>query len=301
MINVKIIKKPKNSSRGDSGSFGSAVVGKETNNILSTVQSLSVFSEGLSRLLIPCDDADKELSWEQAFETDVAGEIKAKSLKATVDLWSVGGISALGKSDTKPEGGISYGRLDTWSDYDSTKAGYVLSAALGYGLKSRLDALPSALHNLIVKKNGTTIGTYKPDAATVIDITDVASAADLLAHTANNALHITAAERTLWNNKVDRINGKGLSTNDFTTELLNKLNGIEAGAHNYIHPTATATVIAAGNGKVLSAITVNNLGHITSVSAKTLSPADIPSLDWGQITSGRPTTLAGYGGKGACV
>ena len=157
------------------------------------------------------------------------------------------------------------------------------------------------MHNLIVKKNGTTIGTYKPDAATVIDITDVASAADLLAHTANNALHITAAERTLWNNKVDRINGKGLSTNDFTTELLNKLNGIEAGAHNYIHPTATATVIAAGNGKVLSAITVNNLGHITSVSAKTLSPADIPSLDWGQITSGRPTTLAGYGGKGACV
>ena len=123
MINVKIIKKPKNSSRGDSGSFGSAVVGKETNNILSTLQSLSVFSEGLSRLLIPCDDADKELSWEQAFETDVAGEIKAKSLKATVDLWSVGGISALGKSDTKPEGGISYGRLDTWSDYDSPKAG----------------------------------------------------------------------------------------------------------------------------------------------------------------------------------
>lgn len=295
MINVKIIKKPKNSSRSDSGSFGSAVVGKETNNILSTLQSLSVFSEGLSRLLIPCDDADKELSWEQAFETDAAGEIKAKSLKATVDLWSVGGISALGKSGTKPEGGISYGRLDSWSDYDSTKAGYVLSAALGYGLKSRLDALPSALHNLIVKKNGTTIGTYKPDAATVIDITDVASAADLLAHTANNALHITAAERTLWNNKVDRINGKGLSTNDFTTELLNKLNGIEAGAHNYIHPTATATVIAAGNGKVLSAITVNNLGHITSVSAKTLSPADIPSLDWSQITSGRPTTLAGYG------
>ena len=37
--------------------------------------------------------------------------------------------------------------------------------------------------------------------------------------------------------KVDKIAGKMLSTNDFTTDLLNKLNGIEALANNYIHPT----------------------------------------------------------------
>ena len=32
------------------------------------------------------------------------------------------------------------------------------------------------------------------------------------------------------NLKVDKVEGKGLSANDFTTELKNKLNGIEAGA-----------------------------------------------------------------------
>lgn len=32
--------------------------------------------------------------------------------------------------------------------------------------------------------------------------------------------------------------GKGLSTNDFTNTLLNKLNGIALGANNYIHPTS---------------------------------------------------------------
>ena len=86
-----------------------------------------------------------------------------------------------------------------------------------------------------------------------------------------------------------------LSTNDFTDALFAKLNGIAAGANLYIHPTATATTIAAASGKVLSAITVNGLGHVTSVVSKTLAAADIPSLPWSKITSGKPTTLAGYG------
>lgn len=67
-------------------------------------------------------------------------------------------------------------------------------------------------------------------------------------------------------------------------------------ANTYTHPTGGAnTTITAANGKVLSAITVNNLGHVTSVSSKTLAAADIPGLDWSKITSGKPTTLAGYG------
>lgn len=48
--------------------------------------------------------------------------------------------------------------------------------------------------------------------------------------------------------------------------------------YTYTHPPATATTIAAATGKVLSAITVNSLGHVTSVAAKTLAAADIPSL-----------------------
>lgn len=71
-----------------------------------------------------------------------------------------------------------------------------------------------------------------------------------------------------------------------------KLNGIEAGANNYVHPTGGANVtISAANGKVLSAITVNNLGHVTSVSSKTLAAADIPSITKGKI-SDFPTTWA---------
>ena len=45
-------------------------------------------------------------------------------------------------------------------------------------------------------------------------------------------------------NKVDKIEGKGLSTNDYTTAEKNKLAGIAEGANNYTHPdTHPATMI----------------------------------------------------------
>ena len=40
-------------------------------------------------------------------------------------------------------------------------------------------------------------------------------------------------------NKVDKIVGKVLSSNDFTDALKTKLNGIEASANNYVHPTTS--------------------------------------------------------------
>lgn len=150
----------------------------------------------------------------------------------------------------------------------------------------------------------------------------------------------------LLGNKVDKVSGKGLSTNDFTTALLNKLNGIEAGANKYVLPMASSTVLGGikvgtrlsidTNG-VLSAtytytlptasdttkggvkvggtlaiasevlnlksgivtadtytkVTVDTYGRVTA--GETLAAADIPSLDWSKITTGKPTTIAGYG------
>ena len=40
-------------------------------------------------------------------------------------------------------------------------------------------------------------------------------------------------------NKVDKVDGKGLSTNDYTTAEKNKLAGIATGANNYTHPTTS--------------------------------------------------------------
>ena len=78
------------------------------------------------------------------------------------------------------------------------------------------------------------------------------------------------------NDKVDKEDGKGLSSNDFTDELLAKLNGITAGAQG-----------------TFTKVTTNGYGQV--ISGTTLSAADIPGLDWSKIISGKPTTLAGYG------
>ncbi|MBC8581706.1 hypothetical protein H8718_19725, partial [Lachnospiraceae bacterium NSJ-12] len=77
-------------------------------------------------------------------------------------------------------------------------------------------------------------------------------------HISDAVKHITAAERTLWNtvsNKVDKVTGKGLSTEDYTTAEKSKLSGIEVNANRYVHPSdantrhVTDTEKATWNGK----------------------------------------------------
>lgn len=80
--------------------------------------------------------------------------------------------------------------------------------------------------------------------------------------------------------KVDKVTGKGLSTNDFTTAEKTKLAGIAEGANKYVHPSHTA----AASG--LYKITVDALGHVTAVTKVT--KADITGL-------GIPGTNTTYG------
>ena len=64
--------------------------------------------------------------------------------------------------------------------------------------------------------------------------------------------------------KVDKINGKGLSTNDYTTIEKNKLNGIEENANNYSLPIASSTVL--GGIKVGSGLSIDSNGVLSSSS-----------------------------------
>lgn len=71
--------------------------------------------------------------------------------------------------------------------------------------------------------------------------------ADDIDDTATNNKFVSAAEKTTWNGKanvsyvdtevgkkVDKVTGKGLSTNDFTTTLKDKLDGIDSGAQTNV-------------------------------------------------------------------
>lgn len=64
---------------------------------------------------------------------------------------------------------------------------------------------------------------------------------------------------------------------------------------NYPNPTL-ANVVTAGTG---TKITYDAKGRVTASAA--LAAGDIPNLDWSKITSGKPTTLSGYGITDALV
>lgn len=62
--------------------------------------------------------------------------------------------------------------------------------------------------------------------------------------------------------KVDKVEGKGLSTEDYTTAEKTKLAGIEAGANNYTLPTAAANVL--GGIKVGSHLAIDSSTGVLS-------------------------------------
>lgn len=85
---------------------------------------------------------------------------------------------------------------------------------------------------------------------------------------ANEVERATGVEETLNSNitqlqtqKVDKVEGKDLSTNDYTTPEKNKLAAIEAEANKYVLPAATASAL--GGVKIGSNITLANGGTIS--------------------------------------
>lgn len=113
--------------------------------------------------------------------------------------------------------------------------------------------------------------------------------------------------------KVDKVEGKGLSTEDYTTAEKNKLAGIAENANNYVLPTATAEVLG---GVKTGANIVNTSGTISvangSVTAKGVvqlsdavnsdvsttaatSKAVKQAYDLANGKADKSTTLAGYG------
>lgn len=76
--------------------------------------------------------------------------------------------------------------------------------------------------------------------------------------------------------KVDKVAGKGLSTNDYTTAEKTKLAGIAEGANKYVHPSYTAKTSG------LYKVTVDATGHVSAAAAVTkgdITALGIPGQD----------------------
>lgn len=73
--------------------------------------------------------------------------------------------------------------------------------------------------------------------------------------------------KSLLDNKVDKVNGKQLSTNDYTTTEKNKLAGIANNANNYSLPKASSTVL--GGIKIGNNLTIDSNGVVSATDTNT--------------------------------
>lgn len=80
--------------------------------------------------------------------------------------------------------------------------------------------------------------------------------------------------------KVDKITGKGLTSNDYTTEEKNKLQGISINANNYVHPaTHSADIIVDGTtNKAYTATEKTKLSGIAAGADVSVNP------DWNAVS-----------------
>lgn len=111
-----------------------------------------------------------------------------------------------------------------------------------------------------------------------------ANQTELDTHTGNEIIHVTPAERALWNtvnDKVTKVSGKDLSSNDYTMDEKLKLDGIAEQANKYIHPTTDGNKHVPANGNS------NGGKYLKSTSVA-------GNYEWGELTSNDITAALGY-------
>lgn len=187
------------------------------------------------------------------------------------------------------------------------------------GLLFLLQQIDSWLEGKVDKVTGKGLSTNDFTTALLTKLNGIAEGATkntventLTSTSTTNALS-AAQGKVLNDGKVDKVDGKGLSTNDFTTALLNKLNGIAEGANkttveNVLTSTSTANALSAAQGKALKDLitqlqdSMGSLGYGDMMKnvydTDNSGVVDNAEKLGGQLPSyyaAKSTTLAGYG------
>lgn len=199
------------------------------------------------------------------------------------------------------------GKQDVIQDLESIRT----NASTGAGLKTKVDGIAEGAQvNVIetVKVNdtaltvtGKAVNVEVPTAATTAPIMDGTAAVGTSGNWAK-ADHVHPSDTS----KVDVVAGKGLSTNDFTDALLQKLNGLEAGGQvnvietvkvNNTALTVTDKAVSIPNattstyGATILSSAVNSSDENAAATPKAVKDA----YDLANSKQDPATTLAGYG------
>lgn len=141
-----------------------------------------------------------------------------------------------------------------------------------YALKRQLDMLTYNLQIVLDSIEDDEVGNGVTRTSQLINDSGYITEDDVppgsvvdssMSDTSQNAVQNRVIKSAL-DGKVDKVTGKGLSTNDFTTALMNKLNGIASGAEVNVNADWNAS---SGDAQILNKPTIPTVP--TNVSAFT--------------------------------
>ena len=224
----------------------------------------------------------------EALETEVAGKANSTHSHAQSDI--TGLATALGNkanaSHTHETGDIT-------------------------GLDTALSGKAAATHSLDDVSETTAKKIMTADERT--KLSGIAAGANktvvdtAMSSTSTNPVQNKAVNSALGN-KVDKVTGKGLSTNDYTTDEKTKLAGIAAGANKYTHPTSHPASMITGLADVATTGSYNDLSNKPTTmtpKAHTHAQSDVTGLatalsgkaDTGHTHGAASTTANGFMSK----
>ena len=214
----------------------------------------------LSRLLSVLDGNGDEVAVNDM-------EAAIDSIKVKFGLWTEHYLSAKGKNPdggTSGGGGSSYSRLDSWGDYDAGKAGWVLSAGLGYDLYGRVLDLEAGAVELSVTGTGNGLAGFTQDGNSVVfERGEFLTGDDLAGYAKESWVEQQGYATEAW------VTGKGYAT---VADLDGRIDDLVNGA-----PAAYDTL------KEIADVLQGNVDSIDDILTALGGKAD------------KATTLAGYG------
>jgi phage-related tail fiber protein len=139
--------------------------------------------------------------------------------------------------------------------------------------------------------------TNKPTTVDGYGITDAVKTSDVVTSPAPNKILKLDANGKLPTSITGNADGNAATASKLQTARTISLSGDVTGSTSFDGSSNVSINATLANSGVTPGtypkVTVDAKGRVTGGQA--LSPSDIPNLDWSKITSGKPTTLAGYG------
>jgi Phage tail fibre repeat len=139
--------------------------------------------------------------------------------------------------------------------------------------------------------------TNKPTTVDGYGITDAVKTSDVVTSPAPNKILKLDSNGKLPASITGNADGNAATASKLQTARTISLTGDATGSTSFDGSSNASIAVTLANSGVTPGIypkvTVDSKGRVTG--GQSLSPADIPNLDWSKITSGKPTTLAGYG------